>query len=183
MTVRFLKPEDLEAVYSIFCYYIDHSVANFSWTRPDYEEFCAKQLAMAKSYPYLVAEYEGKIIGFGYAHKFLARDAYQYDAELTIYFAQGNHHGLTHILYEKLEAILKEMGICRLISCTTATNQESLAYQAKHGFEEFGLLKNAGFKQDAFHDVAWLVKVINPTTKPWRKTFSQVRKQFETNED
>lgn len=179
MSVRFLKQDDLQEVYSIICYYIDHSTANFSWKKPEFEEFCAEQLAIAAEYPYLVAEYEGKVIGFGYAHAFLAKPAYQYDAELTIYFAQGNHHGLAGELYEKLEAILKDMGICCLITNTTANNQESLAYQAKYGFKQFGMLPDAGFKNGKWHGIVWQQKRISHTDAPKRIPLDQVRRNFE----
>lgn len=176
--IRFVRDDDFLAVYEIICYYILHSTANLAWNCPDYEEFVFQQKEIAQSYPYLVAEYEGEVIGFGYAHAFLGKESYQYDAELTIYFKPGPHHGLAGRLYEKLEEITRAMGICRLISCTTANNQASMNYQEKYGFKEYGLLKDAGYKNDKWYDVAWMEKRIRPYTDPFRKSLEDVRPEF-----
>lgn len=176
--VRFLNPSDLPAVYEILCFYIQNSTANLAWSNPDYDDFCLQQQDIAARYPYLVAEYEGKVIGFGYAHAFLGKEAYQFDAELTIYFQEGDHHGLAKKLYEGLEAVCKAMGIVRLISCTTASNQASLDYQTEHGFRQYGLLAKAGYKNGKWYDVAWMEKQIASFEHPERLSLEDVRQEF-----
>lgn len=168
MPIRPAEHNDLPAIYDILCYWIDHSCSNLAWDRPAYDRFVLEQKAIGHDYPYLVAEYEGQVIGFGYAHAFLAKDSYQYDAEITIYFREGKHHHLAGALYEKLEEICREMGIVRLVSCTTAGNEPSLGYQKRHGFKQFGYLENAGYKNGEWHAVAWLEKQINPYENPHR---------------
>ncbi|MBF0578912.1 N-acetyltransferase [Erysipelotrichaceae bacterium RD49] len=176
--IRFLRLADLPAVYEIICFYIQNSTANLSWTNPDYDEFADQQQEIAAKYPYLVAEYEGKVIGFGYAHTFLGKEAYQFDAELTIYFQEGDHHGLAGKLYEGLEEICKAMGIVRLISCTTASNQASLHYQIKQGFRPYGLLAKAGYKNGKWYDVTWMEKQIASFEHPERLSLEDVRQEF-----
>lgn len=175
--IAFLQLEHLPAIYAIMCYWIKHSNANMSWKPQDYISFCDDQLKIAKNYPYLVALHEGEVIGYGYAHSFLQRDAYQYDAELTIYFQQGPHYGLVLPLYEKLEEICRAMGFCNLISCTTASNQESLAFQKKVGFISYGLLEKAAYKNGTWHGVEWLYKPIGSYRNPQRKTLQAILNQ------
>ena len=177
--IRFMTPADLPAIYTILCTYIQHSTANLAWTNPEYSEFEADQQKIASAYPYLVAEYEGQVIGFGYAHSFLGKESYQFDAELTIYFVKRDHHGLAKALYEHLEAICKAMGIVRLISCTTASNDHSLAYQKSYGFRQFGLLFKAGYKNGQWYDVAWMEKQINSFDHPQRLSLEDIRAEFE----
>lgn len=177
--IRFIQDADYLAVYEIICYYILHSTANLAWNCPEYAQWVDEQKEIAQSYPYLVAEYAGEIIGFGYAHAFLGKESYQYDAELTIYFKPGRHHGLAGELYQGLEAICQAMGICRLISCTTANNAQSMSYQQKHGFHEFGLLKDAGYKNGQWYDVAWMEKRIRSGTDPFRKSLMDILPEFE----
>lgn len=172
--IRFLNTADLPHVYEIVSYWIEHSTANMCYTPILYDIFAKEQLAIAQDYPYLVAEYEGRVIGFGYAHGFIAREAYQYDAELTIYFQEGPHHGLVMPLYQALESICLEMGFCNLISCTTADNQASLAFQKRVGFQTYGLLEKAAYKNGAWHGVEWLYKPIGSYQNPKRFTLQEV---------
>ncbi len=172
--IRFLRPADLPQVYAIVSYWIEHSTANMCYQPIPYPLFVEEQLSIAKNYPYLVAQYEDQVIGFGYAHSFIAREAYQYDAELTIYFQDGSHHGLVMPLYQALEAICLKMGFCNLISCTTADNQASLAFQKRVGFQSYGLLEKAAYKNEAWHGVEWLYKPIGSYQNPRRFTLQEV---------
>ena len=172
--IRFLNVNDLPQVYEIVSYWIEYSTANMCYKPISYEAFVQEQLAITKEYPYLVAEYEEKVIGFGYAHGFIAREAYQYDAELTIYFQDGSHHGLVMPLYQALEAICLEMGFCNLISCTTADNQASLAFQKRVGFQTYGRLEKAAYKNGAWHGVEWLYKPIGSYQNPRRFTLQDI---------
>lgn len=175
--IVFLKEEYLPAIYAIVSYWIEHSNANMFWAPQDYASFYQDQLQIAKEYPYLVALHQGEVIGFGYAHAFLQRDAYQYDAELTIYFQKGPHYGLVLPLYEKLEELCLAMGFCNLISCTTASNVESLAFQKKVGFISYGLLEKAAYKNGQWHGVEWLYKPIGSYENPQRKTLQEALSQ------
>lgn len=160
--IRFVCSDDWPAVHEIMAHYIRHSTANLGWEVPGYARFVLEQQEIAAHYPYYVAVHDDRIIGFGYTHRFLAKEAYQFDAEVTIYFAPGNHHGLVEPLYRKLEDKNRELGIRRLIGCTTASNQASLAFQKRMGYEEYGRLKEAGYKNGEWHDVVWTQKLIAP---------------------
>ena len=71
------------------------------------------------------------------------------------------------------------MGIVRLISCTTAHNEQSIHYQESYGFKQYGLLTNAGYKNGQWYNVAWLEKQINSFDHPRRLTLEDVRAEFE----
>ncbi len=176
--IQWMSPEDYPAVYSILCYYIEHSNANLAWTFPDPTEHFQMLDDLSEDYPVLVAKWEEEVIGFGYAHPFLGKESYQFDAELTIYFKKGDHHHLAKAMARQLEVICKAMGICRLISCTTADNKASIDYQKRHGFTPFGLLKDAGFKNGKWWDVAWLEKRISDTDSPCRIPLKSIRDQI-----
>lgn len=175
--IRFLEERDLPAVWSILCFWIEHSSANLSWKSPDFDSFACEQLQIAAKHPYCVAEWEGRVIGFGYAHPFLSKDAYQFDAELTIYFEKGPHHHLVEPLYFRLEELCRAMGFVRLISCTTSGNEASLRFQIEHGFREYGRLPKAGYKNGIWHDVSWLEKQIGSWKNPVRCSLWEARQK------
>lgn len=150
----------LEEMRAIYNHYIEHSDACLAWKPYSREDFEEKIRTETDGYPCFAAKWQGKTIGFGYASRWLEKEAYQFAAELTIYFAPGPHHGLAVRLFEALEKQLEAQHIQTLISCTTASNRESLAFQEKLGFVRFGLLEKAGFKNGHWCDVAWLCKPI-----------------------
>lgn len=151
--IRTARMDDLEAMRAIYNYYITHSNACLAWQPHTQEEFEKDLLETGKDYPVLAAVKDGKVIGFGYASRWLAKEAYQFAAELTIYFQPGNHYGLAKSLLQELEQQLKEQNIRWMISCTTASNHESLRFQKDNGFQEFGRLKEAGWKEGEWSDV------------------------------
>jgi phosphinothricin acetyltransferase len=160
------KPEekDWPAVHAILSHSIQTSNANFSWQPPDFDSFIKEQKQIAKSYPYLVAEHEGKVIGFGYLHPWLAKDAYWMNLELTIYFQPGPHYHMASEMLLALEEEAKLQGYMRLVSCITADNAQSIAYHQKHGFQFFGRLEDAGWKE-GWQSVVWMYKNLAAFTK------------------
>lgn len=158
--IRLAEARDYGAMASIYRWYIEHSSACLAWQAENDEAFAERMESLKKRYPVLVSEWEGEIIGFGYADAWLSKEAYQYCAELTVYFRQGSHHGEPARLGKALERLLALQNVRWLISCTTASNQPSLSFQKKHGFAPWGLMEQAGWKDGQWHDVEWLAKEI-----------------------
>ena len=77
MTARFAAAGDAEDLLAIYAQYIDTPVT-FETVLPSADEFRGR-------YPYLVLEEEGKIVGYAYAHRYMARAAYGWNAELSVY--------------------------------------------------------------------------------------------------
>lgn len=153
--VCLMDERDFEAIYSIYSYYVLYSVANFDYQPMSREAF---KESLSHSFGVYVAKYEGRVIGYGYLHPAFSKDAYKYCAEITIYFEQGQHHGLAAKLMLELEKQARSMNMVWLISCITASNEASIAFHKKHGFELMGALPNCGYKDDSWHSVVWYCK-------------------------
>lgn len=162
--IRPVQESDWKQVYEIYAWYVRNSVWNFEWEPRSLEDFVQEQKAIAHNYPYYVACRQGQIIGYGLAHQAFSRISYQFDAEFTIYFMPGPHDGLPSQMTEQICADLRRQNIHWLIGCITASNRASIAFHKKHGFVLQGELKQAGWKNGAFHDVVWYGRELLPAS-------------------
>lgn len=93
MHYRLAVPEDAPALLQIYSEYI-HSTITFEYTLPTTEEFAERIRTIAGFYPYIVAEEDGRCMGYAYAHRHMERAAYQWNAELSVYLAKSAVGGL-----------------------------------------------------------------------------------------
>lgn len=156
--IRKFETSDLEAIYSIYCFYVKNSVAIFDIQCISYEVFKNEMLEIASEYPFYVAYHEDELIGYGYVHAAFSKEAYKYCVELTIYFAQGKHYGMPGKLVDQLEEDCKRLNMRWIISCITDTNAESIRFHEKRGYEKMGFLPSCGLKFDVWHGVIWMCK-------------------------
>ena len=111
MTLRFAAPEDVSALLSIYERYISTPIT-FEYTLPSLEEFARRVASVQTFYPYLVAEENGELLGYAYAHRIAERAAYRWGAELSIYLRpDAVRRGLGKQLYQSLIALLRLQGV------------------------------------------------------------------------
>ena len=121
-----------------------------------------------KKYPYLVAERDGEILGYSYAHEFYGRAAYDWCVETTIYVKMDcKGQGIGKLLYQQLEELLKQMNIINLNSCIAYTEEEdeyltnqSESFHRHFGYQLVGRFHKCGYKFDRWYDMIWMEKMI-----------------------
>lgn len=63
------------------------------------------------TYPYLVAEHAGQVLGYAYASQHRAWEAYQWSVDVTVYIAPHAHrNGIGRALYGRLLPLLEGQG-------------------------------------------------------------------------
>lgn len=162
MLIRAAELSDLNQILSIYSPYINDSAITFETVVPDLKEFTARFNTVSEAFPWLVCEENGVILGYAYAARHRDRIAYQWSVESSVYLsadAQGRGIGLH--LYQALIAILKIQGIVNIYAVITMPNARSAGLHKRLGFEEFAVFKKIGYKQNAWHDVLWMLLVIN----------------------
>lgn len=160
MHYRLAVPEDAPALLQIYSEYI-HSTITFEYTLPTTEEFAERIRAIAGFYPYLVAEEDGRCMGYAHAHRHMERAAYQWNAELSVYLAKSAVGcGLGGGLYSRLMTLLKAQGVLSVFGCVTSPNPPSDRLHKRMGFKLVGTYLQAGFKNGAWHDVNWYQKML-----------------------
>ncbi|MBO7231860.1 MAG: N-acetyltransferase, partial [Bacteroidales bacterium] len=96
--------EDAADILAIYAPYVENTAISFEYEAPSLEEFRHRMKHHMEKYPYLVAEQNGKLLGYAYAAAFHPRKAFQWLAETSIYLApQAQGLGLGRRLYEALE--------------------------------------------------------------------------------
>jgi L-amino acid N-acyltransferase YncA len=105
------------------------------------------QAVLDRGLPYLVAEFEDYIVGFCYASQFRPREGYGFTVEVSIY---ERPHCIGHVVGKMLLAAL--ILVCQakdchsMIACICRENVSSVALHASLGFQQVGLLPEAGNK-------------------------------------
>lgn len=162
MKIRFVTMNDIPNLLKIYDQYIETPIT-FEGTLPSESEFTRRVVNIANEYPYLVCEEDGRLIGFAYAHRQLTRQAYQWNAELSVYLDKSyTSKGLGRTLYTCLMEILKLQNIKNTYALVTIPNEKSERLHLSMGFKPIGIYHNTGYKCGKWRDVTWYEKQITP---------------------
>ncbi len=162
MNIRLVRPEDSEAVRAIYAQYI-HTPITFECTLPSQQAFAQRIAGICGDYPYLVCAEGDAVVGYAYAHRQMEREAYQWNAELSVYLDERHtSRGWGKSLYTALMGLLALQGIKTVYAGVTIPNEKSEGLHASMGFSRLGTYHRTGFKNGQWHDVAWFEKAIAP---------------------
>jgi phosphinothricin acetyltransferase len=163
-TVRPVRDDDLPAITAIYAHHVRTGTASFEEVPPDEAEMrgrCAKVLDAGL--PYLVAEHDGKLLGYAYATHYRPRSAYRFTLEDSVYIAadatgQGVGRALLLTLIARCEG-----GPWRQLIANVGDsgNAASLALHAACGFVQTGVLKSVGFKFGRWIDTVLMQRPLN----------------------
>ena len=168
MTIRSAAVGDAERLLEIYAYYVEHTAISFEYDVPSPEEFRRRIAETLKAYPFLVAEEDGAVRGYAYAHPFVGRKAYERSAELTIYLARdARGRGYGRRLYGELERLLRERGVTNLYACIGDPVEEdeyltrdSEKFHRRLGFSTVGTFDKCGYKFHRWYNMIWMEKFI-----------------------
>lgn len=168
--IREVKPQDdAAAITAIYNEYILHSTISFE-TEPLTVEAMRDRIAhIAAECPYFVAEEEGVITGYCYAHPWKERAAYGHTFETTVYLSpEYQSKGIGRQLMSRLIDECRRRGYRALIACITGNNEASRTFHARLGFEQVSLFKEVGYKFGQWLDVVDYELLLAPQTAPDR---------------
>lgn len=168
ISIRFAKPEDAKELLKIYAYYVTDTAISFETEVPSEEEFKLRIEEVLKSYPFIVACKDDKILGYAYLHSFVGRKAYELSAETTIYLNPDKKKmGIGKKLYSVLEDIAKAQNITNLYSCIGYVDKEdeylnnnSVQFHEHIGFRMVGKFENCGHKFGRWYHMVWMEKII-----------------------
>ncbi len=166
ISVRFASADDAPALVEIYAQYIQTAIT-FEYDLPSPEEFARRIQDITQVYPYLMLLQHGQPAGYAYAHRARERTAYDWVAELSIYLDKNAAgYGLGKRLYRLLMDLIAMQGLKTAMGCVTVPNPASEALHKSLGFIRVGLSPNAGYKNGAWHSVAWYEKTLAPYNCP-----------------
>jgi L-amino acid N-acyltransferase YncA len=165
--IRAVTPADAPAIAAIYTPIVRNTSISFEIDAPSVDEMRARVETIGSRRPWLVAEDDGAFLGYAYASEFAARAAYRWAVFTTVYVAPAaQRRGIGRALYGELFARLDELGYRRAFAWITLPNDASLGLHRALGFTDVGIMHRAGFKFDAWHDVAFLERSLGNDPAP-----------------
>lgn len=159
--IRPSEINDIGDIHKIYQYEVLNGTATFDKIPPSKNELKEKrQVIIDNGFPYLVAEINGKVIGYSYVSLYRQRSAYSKTAENAIYIdPEYRGMGIASKLMKALLPICEEIGLKQVIAVIgDSENHGSINLHKKLGFREVGVLENVGYKFDRWINVVIMQK-------------------------
>lgn len=167
---------DAAACAAIYAPYVLHTTVTFEWDPPSVEEMAERIAAARRTHAWLVAEEDGRVVGYAYGGPHKARPAYRWACEVSVYVEQGRRRtGTGRTLYGHLLTHLTDRGYHTAVAGIAMPNEASAGLHQAMGFEPIGTYRHIGWKHNAWHDVAWSQRPLRPPTPPLTPRESRVQ--------
>lgn len=168
ITIRPAHASDIVPIAEIYGEAVANGTASYELEPPTQEEMAGRFAALAKkSYPYLVAEDAGTVIGYAYAGPFRERRAYRFMVEDSIYLAPAvRRRGVGRQLLTSLIDASTKAGYRQMAAVIGdgATNQASIRLHEALGFRHVGTLEGSGYKHGRWLDTVFMQLTLNEGT-------------------
>lgn len=161
--VRDAAESDMEAVLAIYAHHVLHGLATFEETPPALDEMKARRAGvLAAGLPYLVAEAEGRILGYAYATAYRPRPAYRFSIEDSVYVADGlGGKGIGSALLGELIARCENGPWRQMLAVIgNSGNEGSIGLHRRMGFSHAGTFRSVGFKLGRWVDTVLMQRAL-----------------------
>lgn len=157
LLVRPARAADTAAIAAIYNHYIAATTISFEEQPVAVAEMERRIGGVVESgLPWLVAEKEGRVVGYAHASPWKARAAYRHAAECTVYVASdATGCGAGTALYRALLPELERLGYRTVIGGIALPNEASVRLHERFGFEKVAHFREVGFKHGRWVDVAY----------------------------
>lgn len=173
--IRPASASDAAAIAAIYRLYVTETVISFEADPPDATTMAAR-MGGRPSLPWLVAERDGRVVGYAYASAHRERAAYRWAADVSVYLDPDERgRGTGRALYGELLALLRDLGYVTVYAGITLPNPASVGLHESVGFRPVGVYRGVGYKHGRWHDVGWWrLALVDPPPadpaepRPWR---------------
>ena len=152
--VRKATTSDLPSILEIVNHAILNTTAIYDYDPRSLEEqIRIFETKNAKNFPTFVVEHYNEILGFGTYDSFRTKVGYRFTVEHSVYVKEGfAGKGIGKLLLKQLIATARAENYHIMIGVIDASNENSIRFHEKFGFESMGILKEVGFKFDRWLD-------------------------------
>lgn len=154
-SIRPARPTDVPRFVAIYADAVLNGCASFELDPPDETEMAARLSKIVDAgMPWLVAEVDGRVLGYAYAGAYRPRPAYRNTVENSVYVdpaAKGG--GLGRALLAALIDATTALGYRQMIAVIgDSGNAASIGLHAALGFQPAGVLRSVGWKHGRWLD-------------------------------
>ncbi len=154
---------DIPAMTAIYAHHVQHGTGTFEENPPEQADVAARMAKVqAAGCAWLVAEEDGRILGYGYFAPFRERSAYRFTAEDSVYVRDDiRGQGVGKALVAELLTRAEARGFRQMIAVIGDTeNVGSIGLHLSLGFRQIGVLKAVGMKFGRWVDVVQMQKAL-----------------------
>ena len=155
--IRPVQLSDADQISEIYNHYVTETVITFEEDLVSSQEYRKRiQNVLDQGMPWLVAELEGRIVGYAYAGKWRERVAYKHSVESAVYVAHDLvGQGTGSSLYSALLDELEKLEIHCVLGGIALPNAASVQLHERLGFEKVAHHREVGRKFDQWIDVGF----------------------------
>ncbi|WP_300565658.1 GNAT family N-acetyltransferase [Flavobacterium sp.] len=162
ITIRQATINDMASVLEIVNYEILNTTAIWDYDVRTLEQqqaiFIEKQ---EKNFPFIVAEKDNKIVGFGTYGTFRFKIGYRFTVEHSVYVDKNFHsNGIGKLMLEELILLAQKQKLHTMIGVIDSENKGSIVFHEKLGFKNAGHIKETGFKFDRWLDSIFMQLIL-----------------------
>lgn len=154
--IRSGRPEDAAAICAIYNHYVLHTTITFEESEVAVDAMAERMREITARYPWLVAEDNGRIVGYAYVGPWKSRCSYRFTVESTVYLApDATGRGLGTRLYQALIDAVSPLGLHSIIGGVALPNAASVALHEHFGFRKVAHFEQVGWKFNRWIDVGY----------------------------
>ena len=152
---------DAAQIARIYNHYVDVGGATFDKVHWPVERV-EKLLEIGLPDGCYVADLNGHLLGWASARQFSDRAGFRFSCETAIYLdADAVGKKIADPLQQAIDLHCRENGIHHAVAKVIASNQRSMAFHYRSGYELVGIQKEIGHVNGQWEDVAILQKIYN----------------------
>jgi L-amino acid N-acyltransferase YncA len=161
--IRASQDDDIDAIATYYRESVATGTASWEYDPPSVEEMARRRHAViAGGFPYLVAECDGRVIGYCHASTYRARIGYRFVVEDSVYVAPDMHgRGVGKTLLMSAIAECEKLGFRQMIAVIgDSENAGSIALHERCGFQHAGRFNGIGYKFGRWLDSMQMIRAL-----------------------
>lgn len=156
LTIRRARADDAAAIAALYAPFVATSQATFEEVPPDAAEVARRISGREIDYPWLVADEDGRLLGYASSNCFRQRSAYRWAVETGVYVAEAaQRRGVARALMAGLIDALVEAGFVAAIASISLPNAASAGLHEALGYALAGRIKAPGYKLGEWVDIGY----------------------------
>ena len=159
LSIRDATQADVPAMAAIYNHYVNCSDATFETEEVSREERIEwfSQFAMSGPHRAVVAERDGKVVGYATSSQFHPKPIYSRTVEMGLYVVEDQcRSGVGSELYGSLlKGLSHEASVDRMVASIKLPNEASVALHEKFGFKPVGTFRRVGERRGRVFDLCW----------------------------
>ena len=161
LTLREVSPNDATVVAAIYNETIENEYGTMD-LEPKTSAGIARQIeGFGKRETIIVLERDNVVIGWGIIKRYSPRIGYRFCAETSVFLRHSEiRKGYGSFIKSALIERCREYGYHHLIARIWASNEASIEYNRRFGYEMVGIQKEIGYARGEWQDVAVMQLVL-----------------------